>query len=90
MKKMTNDRLKELSEFWTNNGLSRTQWHYLRKIGRAPRTIVLGSKEMVAPEAEAAWRAEMTEKPLVGSLRKLAAEAAERAAAVSKEPDVAA
>ena len=68
---MSNGRLKSLSEFWADNGLSKTQWYYLRKIGRAAKTIPLGTKEMIAPEAEAAWREAMAENPIRGSLRKL-------------------
>lgn len=69
---MSNGRLKPLPEFWADNGLSKTQWHYLKKIGRTPQTIPLGTKEMIAPEAEAEWRRQMAERPVVGSLRKLA------------------
>lgn len=69
---MYNGKLKTLPEFWNDNGLSKTQWHYLKKIGRTPKTIPLGTKEMVAPEAEADWRQEMSARPVVGNLRKLA------------------
>jgi len=72
---MSNGRLKPLPEFWADNGISRTQWHYLKKIGRAPKTIPIGTKEMIAPEAEASWREAMAENPVKGSLRKLALEA---------------
>jgi hypothetical protein len=73
---MTNGRLKPLPEFWADNGLTRTQWHYLKKIRRAPTTIPLGTKEMVSPEAEVEWRREMAIRPVIGSLRKLALAAA--------------
>jgi hypothetical protein len=69
---MSNGKLKPLPAFWADNGLTRTQWHYLKKLRRTPKTIPLGTKEMVSPEAEAEWRREMTERPVVGSLRKLA------------------
>jgi hypothetical protein len=73
---MSNGRLKPLPEFWADNGLTRTQWHYLKKIRRAPKTIPLGTKEMVSPEAEDEWREDMQARPLTGSLRKLAEAAA--------------
>jgi hypothetical protein len=69
---MSNGKLKALPEFWADNGLSKTQWHYLKKIRRTPKTIPLGTKEMIAPEAEAEWCQDMAERPVVGSLRKLA------------------
>jgi hypothetical protein len=69
---MSNGRLKPLPEFWANNGLTRTQWFYLKKLRRAPTTIALGTKELVAPEAESEWREDMQARPLTGSLRKLA------------------
>jgi hypothetical protein len=74
--KMSNGKLKPLPEFWADNGLSRTQWHYLKKIGRAPKTIPLGTKEMASPEAEVEWRQDMERRPVVGNLRKLALAAA--------------
>jgi hypothetical protein len=79
------NRLKPLPEFWADNGLTRTQWHYLKKIRRAPKTIALGTKELVSPEAETEWREDMQARPVVGSLRKLAEAAAaeQEAAAVS-------
>jgi hypothetical protein len=69
---MSNGKLKTLPEFWADNGLSKTQWHYLKKIGRTPKTIPLGTKEMVDPADELAWRRDMAERPVTGSLRKLA------------------
>jgi hypothetical protein len=69
---VSNNKLKELPEFWADNGLSKTQHHYLDKIGRGPRTIRIGTKRLVSPEAEAEWRREMTERPVIGNLRKLA------------------
>jgi hypothetical protein len=61
-----------LPVFWARNGLSKTSYYYLKRIGCAPETISIGSKDLVAPEAEAAWRKAMAENPVKGSLRKLA------------------
>lgn len=69
---MSSGKLKPIPQFCDDNGVSRTQWFYLKRLKRAPKTIQIGSKEMVSPEAEAEWRREMEERPLVGSLRKLA------------------
>ena len=69
---MANGKLKELPLFWADNCLSKTQYYYLKKLGRAPKTISLGTKDVVSEEAEASWRQEMAENPVRGSLRKLA------------------
>ena len=69
---MSNGKLKELPLFWADNGLSKTQYHYLKRLGRGPKTITIGTKEMVSPEAEEEWRREMAERPVIGNLRKLA------------------
>ena len=78
---MASDPLMPLAVFWTRNGLCKTSYYYLKRIGRAPEVISLGTKDMVAPEAEFAWRKAMAEDPIKGSLRKLAlgVEAAEGA-----------
>jgi hypothetical protein len=69
---MFDGKLMPLPTFWERNGLTKTQYYYLERLGRAPRTISIGTKKMVAPDAEAEWRNEMGENPLKGSLRKLA------------------
>ena len=73
---MNNGELMPLPVFWARNGLSKTSYYYLKRIGRGPEVISLGSKDLVSPEAEAAWRKTMAENPVKGSLRKLAMEAA--------------
>ena len=73
---MNNGELMPLPVFWARNGLSKTAYYYLKKIGRGPAVISLGTKDMVAPEAEAAWRLAMAEDPVKGNLRKLALSAA--------------
>jgi hypothetical protein len=73
---MSNGKLKELPLFWADNGLSKTQYYYLKRLGRAPKTIPIGTKELIAPEAEDEWRREMAARPVIGSLRKLALAAA--------------
>jgi hypothetical protein len=69
---MSDGVLMTLPVFWARNGLTKTQHYYLRRIGRAPEVISIGSKDMVSPEAEAAWRKDMAVQPVKGSLRKLA------------------
>ena len=75
---MVDGALMELPVFWARNGHGKTTYHYLKRLGRGPKTIIIGSKELVTPEAEAEWRREMAANPVKGSLRKLvlAAEAA--------------
>jgi hypothetical protein len=70
----------ELQTFWTRNRFGKTSYYYLKRLGRAPQTISIGTKEMVTPEAEAEWRREMAKNPIRGSLRKAveAKEGAER------------
>jgi hypothetical protein len=69
---MNNGELMALPTFWVRNGLSKTSYYYLKRIGRGPEVISLGTKDMVSPEAEAAWRKAMSENPVRGSLRNLA------------------
>ena len=73
---MSDGKLKTPDEFRADNGLSRTQHFYLDKIGRGPKTIQIGAKKLISPEAETEWRREMADRPVVGSLRKLALAAA--------------
>ena len=79
---MSDDALIPLPDFWRRNCLSKTQYYYLKRLGRGPRVIHIGTKEAVAPEAEAEWRREMAERPLKGDLREMvkAAEAKRDAA----------
>jgi hypothetical protein len=79
---MSNGELMPLPVFWARNGLSKVQYYYLRRVGRGPATISIGSKELVAPESEVAWRQAMASNPLRGALKKLV-EAAEAARAES-------
>ena len=67
---MSDGALMTLPVFWARNGLTKTQFYYLRRIGRAPDVISIGTKDLISPDAEAAWRKEMTSNPLKGSLRK--------------------
>jgi hypothetical protein len=69
---MSDGALMTLPIFWARNGLTKTQFYYLKRIGRAPQIISVGTKDLIAPEAEAAWRQEMAKNPIKGSLRKLA------------------
>jgi hypothetical protein len=68
---MNDGALIPLPDFWARNCLSKTQYYYLKRLGRGPRVISIGTREVVAPEDEATWRREMLEKPLKGDLRKL-------------------
>jgi hypothetical protein len=72
--------LKDWAGFCADNGLSRTQAYYLQVIGRGPRTVRVGDKMLVSPEAERDWRREMEDRPIIGSLRKLAEQARKAAA----------
>jgi hypothetical protein len=73
---MSNGELMALPVFWARNGLSKTAYYYLKRLGRGPEVISLGTKDMVAPEAETAWRRTMAADPVKGNLRKLALSAA--------------
>jgi len=72
--------LKDWAGFCADNGLSRTQAYYLQVIGRGPRTVRVGDKMLVSPEAERDWRREMEDRPIIGSLQKLAEQARKTAA----------
>jgi hypothetical protein len=77
---MITDALIPLPAFWVRNCLSKTQYYYLKRLGRGPRVMSIGTKEVVSPEAESEWRQEMISRPLKGDLRKLVLKAeAERA-----------
>jgi hypothetical protein len=82
---MSNGELMPLPVFWARNGLCKTQFYYLGRLRRGPRVTYVGTKGMVAPEAEAEWRREMEANPIRGGLRKLVlvaeAERAESSAA---------
>jgi len=67
--------LMTLAEFCDRNRISKSTYHNLDAIGRAPATIRLGSRVLISPEAETAWRNRMASEPIVGSARR-AAEAA--------------
>jgi|HubBroStandDraft_3_1064219.scaffolds.fasta_scaffold180834_2 hypothetical protein len=77
---MNSGELMSLPVFWARNGLSKTNYYYLKRLGRGPQVISLGTKDMVSPEAEAAWRSAMAESPIKGSLRKHALEVEAEAA----------
>ena len=68
---MSDGKLNPLPTFWERNSVSKTSYYYLRRLGRAPREIHVGSKVLISPEAEAEWRKAMAENPITGSLRKL-------------------
>jgi len=67
---MSDGKLMTLPTFWERNGLSKTSYYNLKRLGRAPREINIGSKAMISPEAEAEWRRAMVDCPIKGSLRK--------------------
>jgi hypothetical protein len=69
---MDTGELMPLPVFWARNGLCKTSFYYIERLGRGPETISLGTKKMVSSDAEAAWRKALVERPLKGSLRRLA------------------
>ena len=80
--------LMELPVFWARNKIGKTSYYYLKRLGRGPKTISIGTKELVSPESESDWRAEMASRPLTGSLRALvkAAEAGPDAQSAAEAP----
>jgi hypothetical protein len=72
---MADDRLMALPTFWERNQLSKVQYYYLKRIGRGPRETVIGTKVTINPDDERVWRLDMVERPVIGNLKKLAAEA---------------
>jgi hypothetical protein len=66
---MNSGELMPLPVFWARNGLSKTNYYYLKRMGCGPEVISLGTKDMVSPEAEADWRRSMAKNPVKGSLR---------------------
>ena len=78
---MNDGALLPLPIFWARNGLTKTQDHYLHRLGRGVEIFWIGSKPMVTPEAEDKWRKEMAANPVKGSLRELVKAAAKAASA---------
>jgi predicted DNA-binding transcriptional regulator AlpA len=47
-----------IPEWCVTRRVSRSMFYKLRKQGRAPRTHSAGAKQLISPEADAAWLAE--------------------------------
>lgn len=48
-----------IEQFCKRHGLSRATFYNLAKVGRAPRTMKVGSRTLVSVEAAAEWRRKM-------------------------------
>jgi predicted DNA-binding transcriptional regulator AlpA len=47
--------------FCQAHGISRSTFYNLKKLGKAPKTLIVGRRRLVANESAAAWRREMEE-----------------------------
>ena len=47
-----------ISQFCARNNISRSFFYKLKKCGKAPRTMEVGGRQIVSPEAERDWRLE--------------------------------
>jgi predicted DNA-binding transcriptional regulator AlpA len=50
-----------IEAFCKAHSISRATFYNLRKRGKAPKTLVVGRRRLVADEASAAWRRSMEE-----------------------------
>jgi hypothetical protein len=50
-------------EFCKAHRISVSYYYELKKLGRAPREMMLGTRRIISAEAAAAWRAENTVEP---------------------------
>jgi predicted DNA-binding transcriptional regulator AlpA len=50
-----------VDEFCAEHSISRAMFYKLQKAGQAPRTMRVGSKQLISEEAAFAWRSAMTE-----------------------------
>ena len=58
-----------IAAFCKAHGISRAHFYNLRKVGKAPKTLVVGRRRLVADEAAVAWRRAM-EEPDAASLKR--------------------
>jgi hypothetical protein len=49
-----------VKEFCQAHRISVSYYHELKKLGRGPREMLLGTRRIISAEAAAAWRAENT------------------------------
>ena len=47
-----------IAQFCARNNISRSFFYKLRKAGKAPRTMRVGGRQIVSPDAERDWRCE--------------------------------
>jgi hypothetical protein len=48
-----------IDEFCVRNRISRGMFYKLKKNGKAPRLMSIGTRQVIAPEAENEWRRSM-------------------------------
>ena len=58
-----------IPQFCSRNGIGRTTFYYLKKLGRSPAEMRIGTRVTITPEAESLWRARMINEPLAGGVR---------------------
>jgi predicted DNA-binding transcriptional regulator AlpA len=57
----TGRKASTIDQFCADHSISRAMFYKLAKVGQAPRTMRVGSRQLVSEEAAAVWRATMTE-----------------------------
>jgi predicted DNA-binding transcriptional regulator AlpA len=51
-----------VDEFCADNNLCRATFYNLRKAGRGPRIMKIGSRTLISAEASSAWRRQMEDE----------------------------
>lgn len=68
---MNDGKLMTIPVFCDRNAISKSAYHYLKRLGRSPKEIYIGTKVVISPDAEDEWRREMQANPIKrGQLRK--------------------
>jgi hypothetical protein len=66
---MSAESPKTIDQFCRDNHFSRQTFYNLTAIGRAPTVMRIGKRVLISPEAEAAWRRDIAERPILGRVR---------------------
>jgi predicted DNA-binding transcriptional regulator AlpA len=53
-------KASSVEQFCSDHSISRAMFYQLQKVGKAPRTMRVGSKQLISEEAAAEWRQVMT------------------------------
>jgi predicted DNA-binding transcriptional regulator AlpA len=59
---VTGKKASSIDEFCIEHGISRASFYNLKKIGKAPRQMKVGTRCLISAEAATAWRRQMEEE----------------------------